>query len=105
MSWTKEQAKENSRLWRIKNPEYNKQYAIDHKKEATAYKITYNKPYYIKNKVKILEKSKQYVIIHREEILEKHKQKYIELREKVFDHYGHKCMWPGCDVIESYMLE
>lgn len=61
--------KENKRIWKEKNPNYDKQYYQDNKEE----KLQKANNYYYENRENILEKRKLYRETHKEEISERQK--------------------------------
>lgn len=70
---------DHSKAWRIRNPEYNKQYYLDNRKKI----LEQQKKYNIDNHDKILEYHKQYRIDNRKKILEYLKQYYRDSYEHI----------------------
>ncbi len=88
---------------KVKHATYMREYNKD--KEHRKKKRLRDKKYYKENKEKILKQQNGYYLDNRDEKIAQMKQRYSKLKETVYANYGNKCMWPGCDVIDSNMME
>jgi len=74
--------KEYDKQWLKDNPEYMKQYYLNHKKEIDEH----DKQYYIDNKEKIKERMRQYYINNKESFLKKVKSWRLSNKEKMKEY-------------------
>lgn len=84
-----------------KKREYNRRHHLEHREEYLGYKRRYR----AEHKERCTELSKLYWIKHKERINKNRRLKWREQREMLFIHYGQKCSWPGCDIVDPDMLQ
>jgi hypothetical protein len=108
-----ERMREFRKAWDGKNPEKKREHAARFRIANKGKRNEYSRRYYQKHKEEIKAKARikgrQYYKDHADEIKE-YSRKYrkangSKYRKMVFAHYGERCSWPGCNVVDYDMLQ